>query len=423
MSRSTVYGFVEEVRNLGNLIFLKVFTKDGYVQVTVKKGESPKEIVGLVAGLTRQSAIRVTGELKANPAVRVGLEMIPEELEVVSMAEEPLPLDPSGKTPAELETRLNWRSLDLRSSRNRAIFKVQSRIVKAFTDYLTEKDFTQVFTPSLLGVASEGGADVFELKYFKKNAYLRQDPQLHRDLTVLGGLERIFEIGPSWRAELSHTKRHMCEHRVCAVEFANIKDESDVIAVEEDLVKYTMKKIMSECKTDLELLGASIEVPKTPFPVLRFQELYEILKKLGKSIPKGEEYDRESEELLGNYVKKEYGSDFFFVDGFPFSVKPFYVTKFEKDPLWARSVDMIFRGIEISTGGQREHRYEILKRQAEEKKLSPRSVDWFIKFFKYGAPTLGGFSIGIERFTMQLLGIQNVREVTLFPRTPERLVP
>ncbi len=419
-----VNGFVDEVRNLGGLKFIKLNTAGGYLQVTVHKKEVSKDVLDKVEKMTRQSVISVHGKLQKNKEAPGGQEIIPEKIEILSLSETPLPLDPSGKTPAELDTRLDWRPLDLRSPRNRAIMRIQSKVVEGMEEYLRKEGFTQVFTPCIIGAASEGGSEVFSVTYFDKEAFLRQDPQLHRELTIVGGIPKIFDIGPSWRAELSHTIRHTCEHRGCAVELSYIKDERDTMRVEEQLVVNAFKKVEKECKEDLEILGKKLEIPKTPFPELKFPEIYDVLDGFGKKYKRGEEdYDRESEMLLWEYVKKKYGSDFFFVNRFPFAVKPFYVMRVDEDPTWARSVDMIYKGIELSSGGQREHRYDKLMEQVKLKGLLPESVEWFTKYFKYGSPPMGGFCIGIERLVMQMLDIKNIREVMLFPRTPERLLP
>ncbi|MCX8178869.1 MAG: aspartate--tRNA(Asn) ligase [Candidatus Aenigmarchaeota archaeon] len=418
-----VYGYVDEIRDLGGIKFFKLNTPNGYIQITINKKDINQQLLKKFESLTRQSCISVTGKENKNEKAPGGIEIFPTQLEIFSIAHSPLPLDPSGKTPAELDTRLEWRSLDLRSPKNRAIFKIQSKIIQGMTEYLNKKGFTQVFTPCILGAASEGGSEVFPVAYFEKEAFLRQDPQLHRELTILGGIEKIFDLGPSWRAEQSHTTRHLCEHRACAVELSYIKNEFDIMKVEEELVYAAMKKVKQDCEKELDVLKTDIELPKLPFPVLEFPNVYDILEEYGKKIPYGEDYDRESEVLLAKYVKEKYDSDFFFVNRFPFAVKPFYVMKIDETPEWARSVDLVYKGIEQSSGGQREHRYDKLVEQVKEKKISLDSVEWFIKFFKYGAPTLGGFAIGIERFTMQMLDIKNVRESVLFPRTPERLLP
>ncbi|MFH8080537.1 MAG: aspartate--tRNA(Asn) ligase [Candidatus Aenigmatarchaeota archaeon] len=418
-----VRGFVDEIRDLGGIKFLKLNTYDGYIQVTVNKSLATPDIIEKVEKLTRQSCIIVEGERIENEKAPQGFEIFPKNIEIVSVAHTPLPLDPSGKTKAELETRLDWRSLDLRHPKNKAIFKIQSKIVEGMTEYLTKNGFLQVFTPCLMGAASEGGSEVFPVAYFDKEAFLRQDPQLHRELTILGGIEKLFDLGPSWRAELSHTTRHLCEHRACAVELAFIKDEYDVMKVEQELMEAAFKKVREDCEKELKLLEVELQVPKLPFPVLEFPKVYDILAEFGKKYEIGEDYDRESEIILWKYVKEKYKSDFFFVNRFPFAVKPFYVMRVDDEPIWARSVDMIYKGVELSSGGQREHRYEKLVEQVKEKKMNFDSIEWFVKFFKYGAPTLGGFAVGLERLTMQMLDIKNVREAVLFPRTPERLLP
>ncbi len=418
-----INGWVEEIRDLGGIKFIDLHTPQGNHQITLIKNKVPEDLFKLTAKITRQSAITVWGEEKENKEAPSGKEIIPEKIEVLSLSQTPLPLDPSGKTPAELDTRLDWRSLDLRNNRNTSIFKIQSKIVQGMQEWLSKEGFIQVFTPCIMGAASEGGSEVFPVLYFDKEAFLRQDPQLHRELVIAGGFNKVYDLGPNWRAEKSHTPRHLCEHRGCAVELSFIKDERDTMRVEEGLVASAFKRVKEDCERELKLLGVELEIPKTPFPELKFPDIYKILEKLGKKIPFGEDYDSESEKLLGEYVKEKYKSDFFFVNRFPFKKKPFYVMKVENDPQWARSVDMIYRGVEQSSGGQREHRYGKLIDQVKEKGMKPESVEWFTKFFKYGCPPLGGFCIGIERLTMQMLDIKNVREVTLFPRTPERLMP
>jgi aspartyl-tRNA synthetase len=202
-----------------------------------------------------------------------------------------------------------------------------------------------------------------------------------------------------------------------------MKNEQDMMRVEEDLVVAALQKVQQQNTSELSLLNQDIVIPKTPFPELRFPEIYDILQELGKDIPFGEDYDREAELLLWKYVKEKYKTDFFFVNRFPFQVKPFYVMRVDEQPIWARSVDLLYKGLELSSGGQREHRYIKIYQQLLEKQMTPESMNWFTKFFQYGVPPHGGFCIGIERLTMQLLNISNIREVCLFPRTPERFLP
>jgi len=418
-----VSGWVHDTRMLGGINFLLLRDRDGIIQVTASKEKVSKKILEEYQRLHQEDVLIISGKVVANKKAPQGVEIIPNEIEVISKAATPLPLDPRRVTKANLDTRLDWRSLDLRTPQNIAIFKIQSKIIEGMQESLRKNGFIQVFTPSLLGGTSEGGSDVFAVVYFEKQAYLRQDPQLHRELLIAAGFDKIFDCGPSWRAEKSHTIRHMTEHRTIAPEMAFIKDESDIINLEEETVVYALKKIKKECEEEMEKLGKEVTIPKTPFPELRFPKIYEILEELGKPISKGEDLNRESEEVLGKYVKEKYKTDFFFVNRFPFVIKPFYVMRVDEEPQWARSIDLMFKGMEQSSGGQREHRYEKIMQQLKEKQMNIQGMKWFTDVFKFGVPPMGGFSIGIERFTQQLLDLENVREATLFPRDPERLLP
>jgi len=418
-----INGWAEEIRNLGGIKFIKLHTVSGDIQITLPKKKVSKQLFDKVDKITRQSVISVTGTIRKKKDAPGGKEIIPKNIEIVNLAETPLPLEPSEKTPAELDTRLDWRPLDLRNKNRLAIFKIQSKLVERMQEIMKKEGFIHVFTPCLIGSVSEGGAEVFSVPYFNKRVFLRQDPQLHRELVIIGGMEKIYDLGPNWRAELSHTTRHLCEHRGFAPEMAFIKDETDTIKLEERVIVNAIKRVKKECKEELKILNIKINIPKTPFPKLRFPKIYDILEKLDKKIPFGEDYDKESEELLWKYVKKKYKTDFFFVNRFPFKAKPFYVMKVDEEPKWARSVDLIYKGVEMSSGGQREHRYEKLIEQVKEKGMNLKNIEWFTKFFKYGAPPMGGFCLGIERFTQHLLDLPNVREATLFPRDPERVLP
>jgi nondiscriminating aspartyl-tRNA synthetase len=418
-----ITGWVSTVRDLGNIKFLILRSGEGLTQVIFKRGVVAERLMTMVETLSLEDVVAVRGRAISHPNAPRGIEVRPSDIWVLSKAETPLPMDVSGKIASTLDTRLDWRVLDLRRPENAAIFRIQAKIVEGMEDYLREHGYLQVFTPCLMGAPSESGAEAFPVLYFNKTAFLRQDPQLHRQLLMAAGFDKIFDLGPNWRAEPSHTPRHLCEHHACAVEFAFMKDESDMIRVEEALVVATLQRVTEACADELELLHAAIRIPPRPFPELRFPQIYEILEELGKPIRYGEDYDRESEMLLWKYVREKYGMDFFFVNRFPFKVKPFYVMRVDDDPRWARSVDLLYKGLELSSGGQREHRYDRIIQQLQEKEMTAESMEWFTKFFKYGVPPHGGFCLGIERLVMQLLNVGNIREVTLFPRTPERMLP
>ena len=420
---ATVAGWVNTIRDLGNVKFIVLRDFYGIIQVTLKKGTVSEDLLRVADELGPEDVVVVRGEAVARRNAPGGIELIPQTIDVQSKSERTLPLDLSGKIESNLDVRLDWRVLDLRRPENAAIFRIENKVVEAIQLHLAGEKFIQVFTPCLLGTASESGAEVFPVVYFEREAYLRQDPQLHRQLVIASGFDKIFDLGPNWRAEPSHTPRHLCEHRAVAAEFAFMVDESDMMRAEEALVVAVFKKVTAECEDDLKRLGKSLDQPKTPFPELRFPEVYEILSHMGKDFAVGEDYDRESEQLLASYVKKEYDSEFFFVNRFPFRVKPFYVMRVDDDPMWTRSVDLVYKGLEQSSGGQREHRYEKIVSQIREKGMMPENLEWFTKFFRYGVPPHGGFCLGIERLVMQMLDLGNIREATLFPRAPERLLP
>lgn len=433
MNKVRVHGWVESIRILKNVKFLVLRNWNGKIQLTIKRNETPIEVWKVVNKLTRESVIEAEGEQVVEKVAKVDAEIKPEKIEILCLAQTPLPLDPTlpidtGDPNIEIKepktlfsTRFKHRSLDLRNPRNQAIFKIQAALVEGMEEWLNQNGFLRVFTPLIIGAPSEGGAEVFKVDYFGREAFLRQDPQLHRQLTIAGGFEKIYDLGTSWRAEKSHTRRHICEFRSCAVEMAFIKDETDVEKVEAEIVKAGIKRAVEKCEREFKILNVEPEIPKTPFPELRFPEIYEILRGYGKKISYGENYDEESEEILWRYVKENYDTDFFFVNRFPFKAKPFYVMK--ADETWARSIDLIYKGLELSSGGQREHRYHVLIEQIKEKQLNPKLLEWFTDPFKYGVPPHGGFAVGIERLTMQLLNLYNIRDATLYPRDPERSIP
>jgi nondiscriminating aspartyl-tRNA synthetase len=418
-----VSGWVHDVRLLGGISFVLLRNSEGIVQVTVPKKAVSKDVLDQVAALHPEDVIRCTGVVKEAKVAKNGFEIIPEKLEVISASAVPLPLDPRGVTDANIDTRLNWRTLDLRRPEVQAIFRIQDALLEGMESYLRSNGFLRIFTPSILGGVSEGGAEVFKTDYYGKPAFLRQDPQLHRQLAIAGGLGRVYDLGPSWRAELSHTPRHMSEHRTIAPEISFLGDERDTMRVEEGMVVAGIRKVNETRQRELETLKLKLEEPKTPFPELAFPELYETLKKLGHELPREKDLDRDSERILTEFVKREYGSDFFFVNRFPSSVKPFYVMHVDAEPEFARSVDLVHKGLELSSGGQREHRHDKVVEQISQKGLDAEGLKWFTDPFKYGVPPHGGFSLGIERLTASLLGIENIKEASLFPRDPERLQP
>ncbi len=419
-------GWVHAIREFPKAKFIILRDISGICQCVIK---AENKAFNEISKLTIESVVSIHGKVKqaklTSPELTIkDHEVEVEKLDVMSIAET-LPIQVFEKDKSivtDLSLRLDNRSLDLRKKNVAAVFKIQAALIGGMQNYLNSQNFIQVFTPCLMGVASESGADVFEVQYFNKKAYLRQDPQLHRQLAILGGIEKLYDIGPSWRAEKSHTIKHITEHRTCAVELAFIKDETDTMRVEEQLIVDALKNVNKICKDELELLDIKLRIPETPFPELRFPQIYDILNKQGKDVY-GQDLDSEAEKLLWEYVKKKFKSEFYFFNRFPSKIKPFYVMYVDENPEFARSVDLNFKGLELSSGGQREHRYNKLVEHIKEKGMNPKNVDWFTKFFKWGVPSHGGFAVGIERLTQNLLNLPNVREAVLFARDPERLVP
>lgn len=417
-SEVIVAGWVAEVKLLGKLAFLKLRDRSGFLQI-VATGDFKK--FREIAKISLESVIVAKGKVKPSKAKAGGKELQLEDFEVLSLADSHLPIDMTGKIETDLSKRLDWRVLDLRNPAHMAVFKIQSKLIEGAVEWFEQNDFTITFTPCLLGFPSESGSEMFEVPYFGRKAFLRQDPQLHRQLTVISGLEKIADIGTSWRAEQSHTTRHLTEHRTLAVEVGFIENEYDIMKIEEQLVAAMVKKILQDCKDELKFFpGAELKVPKLPFPVLEFPEVYKILEKAGH---KSKTIDPEAEKILANYVKEKHKHDFFFLNKFPFDEKPFYVMCDDKNPKFARSTDLIYKGVELSSGGQRENRYANLMENIRVKKMMPKLIAWFTEFFKYGACPHGGFCIGVERLTMQILGLENIRDAVLFPRDPSRITP
>ncbi len=416
-------GWVHDIKDLARTRFIWLRDRHGVAQVTIVKSNAAPEILKVSETLGREDVISVEGLPVKERVAKVGSEISPTKIELIVKTQGAVPLDVTGKMESNLDVRLDWRVLDLRRRENLAIFQIQSKLVEGMSEYLNQKGYLQVFTPCVLGGTSEGGAEVFKLDYFGTEAFLRQDPQLHRQLCIAAGFDKIYDLGPNWRAELSHTPIHLCEHRGMAAEFGFMNDETDMMRVEEELVIAAINKVKKECARELELLNVRVETPNTPFPEMRFPEIYKTLEEYGKKIPHGNDLDKEGETLLCKHVREKHKADAFFINRFPSAVKPFYVMRVDDDPQWTRGVDLYYMGIEQSSGGQREHRYEKIMAQLKEKNVNPDAMKWFTEPFKYGVPPHGGFCLGIERFTMALLKKENVKETALFPRTPERLLP
>lgn len=415
---STISGWATKIRDTKYMIFIILQDRSGTIQVSVDKANNP-EIIDKLDGILANSILKFTGKMVKSEYVRLGgKEFIPSDVLVLSSSLT-LPLEEN----ADIDTRLDYRWIDLRSEKNNLMLNVQSCFVNAMREYLCSIDFTEIHTPKLIGTASESGSDVFEVKYFDRKAYLAQSPQFYKQMAMASGLERIFEIAPAFRAENSNTNRHTTEFTSFDVEFAYIDSYEDVMSLEEDMLIAGLSKVKERYGELIkEVFDKDVIVPTKPFPRIDLQDLYkELQTRYNYQIPEFDigDMNSEAEKLTYKYAMEKYGHEFIFVTGFAKTKRAFYHMRNNDIPL---GYDLIWRGTEITTGAQREHRYEILKKQAEEKGLG-KDVLFYLQFFKYGCPPHGGFAIGIDRLTMLLLGIPSLKEEMFLFRGPNRLVP
>lgn len=426
-----IQGFVENLRNGKSMAFLVIKDITGTMQVTVEKEKAP-HLAEIIDQLTPDSVVTVTGRVVANEYVKLnGIEMLPDEIKIESLAEA-LPIErkeiPATKKKkaverSSIDQRIDYRWIDLRTDENQMIFKVQTCLLDAMRRFLLERNFLEIHTPKLIGAASESGSEVFEVKYFDRKAYLAQSPQFYKQMAMASGLERIFEVAPVFRAEKSYTSKHTTEFTGFDLEFSYIESFRDVMKLEEELLTYALGAVKERYGDQIEaMFGLPLTVPKTPFPVVTLRELYDGLEKeFGYSVDESEKGDltTEAERLSFEWVKKHYNHEFLFVTDYAAEKRAFYHMRDEKGV--PQGYDLIWRGVEITTGAQREHRYEVLKAQAEEKGLA-EDVKFYLDFFRYGCPPHGGFGLGVDRLTMLLLGL-GIKEVMFIFRGPNRLTP
>ncbi|MEI3416483.1 MAG: aspartate--tRNA(Asn) ligase [Christensenellaceae bacterium] len=425
-----VQGFVENLRDGKAMAFLVIKDITGKIQVTVEKEKFP-EVAEQVARLTPDSVVTVEGDVVFTEFVKMGgKELLPRSIEIESIAEA-LPIErksiPATKKKkaverSSIDQRIDYRWIDLRTEENQLIFKVQTCMANAMRQFLLERNFIEIHTPKLIGAASESGSEVFEVKYFDRNAYLAQSPQFYKQMAMAAGFERIFEVGPVFRAEKSYTSRHTTEFTGFDLEFSFIDSFRDVMAMEEALLTHMLKTVKEAYGDQIrELFGKEVIVPTTPFPVMSLAELYtELEREFGYQIPESEHGDltTDAEHLSYELVQKKFGHEFLFVTDFSAEKRAFYHMRKDGVP---QGYDLIWRGTEITTGAQREHRYDILKAQAEEKGLA-EDVKFYLEFFKYGCPPHGGFGLGLDRMTMLLFGL-GIKEAMFIFRGPNRLNP
>ena len=404
-------GWVVDLRKLGKMAFLTVRDVTGMCQVIVK-GDS----MSLLEGLNRQSVVRISGKVQASKAKDFDFEILAIEIQILAKAEYPLPIDPIGRLESDIDNRLNSRALDMRNQKTASIFKLRSQVLTSIRETLINKKFIEINTPKIIGSASEGGADLFGLDYFGKQAYLAQSPQLYKEQMTIG-LERVFEISSFYRAEKSHTGRHLSEFTSVDIEAA-MMDYTDVMDVLESIVIDVFKNTSENSKTEQQEIGHEIKVPKSPFERVTYTQALEELSELDIKIEFGEDLQDSHLRSLG-----EKHSGFFFLTDWPMKLKPFYIHEKDDDPTLSRSFDLQYGYLELSSGGRRLHDPEQLKVRLKEQDLDPSSFEEHLKTFGWGMPPHSGWGMGLDRLMTVLVGIDNVREVVLYPRDPDRLKP
>ena len=412
-------GAVHTIRHMGEVAFVILRKSRGLVQCVYEAGITDFDI----RELKEESAVEVMGVVKAEERAPQGFEIRLKEIRGLSRPAEPLPLAVSKwKLNTSLEAKLSLRPISLRNVRERAKFKIQEGIVRGFRDYLLSRDFTEIRTPKIVARGAEGGSNVFKLEYFNKKAELGQSPQFYKQ-TMVGVYDRVFEAAPVFRAEKHNTTRHLNEYTSLDFEMGYIDSFRDVMDMETGMLQYVIKLLEQDYKKELDMLGVTLpEVGR--IPAVRFDQAKELVsRKYDRKIRNPYDLEPEEELLIGRYFQEEYGSDFVFVTHYPSKKRPFYAMDDPADPRFTLSFDLLFRGLEVTTGGQRIHDYREITAKMEKRGMDPEDIASYLMIFKYGMPPHGGLGIGLERLTMRLLDEQNVREASLFPRDVTRLEP
>ncbi len=424
----TLKGFVQTVRNQKAVKFLILRDQTGILQVVAERSDENKDINEAIATLTRESAVEVTGVVVSNANVKLGqLEVQLKSLHIDSLCDANLPIDIFGKTETDIDKRLDWRFLDLRQPENQLIFRIQTTVEAAMREFWISNGFVEIHTPKIMGSPSEGGADLFSLEYFGQTASLAQSPQFYKQMAMAAGLDRVFEIGPAFRADPSFTPRHSTEFTSVDMEMSWIESHGDIMEFEERWLEHILQTVKEKHGKEIaETFGVEVVVPTLPFPKVTMEEAQKILRERGyvaSAETKKGDIDPQGERMLCEYAKEKFNHEFIFVTDYPIEVRPFYHMRKEDKPSETKSFDLLWKWMEITTGAQREHRYDVLVKQATEKGVSLESIQFYLDFFKYGCPPHGGFGFGLARLLAAMLNQKSIREVVFLHRGPTRLVP
>ncbi len=417
----TVSGWIQETRNLGGISFVILRDRHGTIQLTLPKKKVDPELFASLTTLSRESVVTVTGEVKESNQTDLGVEIIPSSFTLESEAAVPLPMGVVDKVNVEMDTRLNNRFMDLRKPEVRAVFELKSLMVRLITEAMEDRDFVQVNTPKIGASGAEGGATLFKVDYFGKPAYLAQSPQLYKQILMSSGLDRVFEMAPAFRAENSNTNRHVTEFISFDGEMSWIESMEDVMSMIEDVMDSVITGLKERGAKWLKAMDKDISIPKRPYPRLTYSDCLEMANAGGLSLKDGDDLGIEGEKIVGEVMSQK-GYDMYFITEYPEEAKPFYIMEKDGTP-YCYSFDLDCKGQEISSGGQREHRYDRLTARMQRFDLDTEDFAFYLDAFRYGMPPHGGWGIGIERLLVKLLDLPNVREAILFPRDPSRLSP
>jgi len=417
--QAEVCGWVHEVRDLGGLAFFLIRDRTGIIQVTIPKKKASDAVLAAAKQVSRESVVRVSGTVKAIDKAPGGRELVPDVFEIISLADSPLPLDVVEKVPADLDTRLDARFLDARRPRVSAVFQIRSAAMHAISQYLHHEGFINITTPKIVAAATEGGTELFPIAYFDKEAFLNQSPQLYKQMMMAAGFERVYEIGPIFRAEEHNTTKHLNEATSIDIE-VSYADHLEVMRILEALIIKTYEYVSETCGDQLTSIGIhDFVVPKAPFPMLPYREAIGIAaKKIDDPIKYGDDISPAAERAIG----AEMGGHYFIVD-WPSQIRPYYAMPCENDPSICKAFDLMHPRMELSSGAQRVHQHDLLVQQIKKKGLDPGSFEFYLRPFRYGMPPHAGWGLGADRLVMTMLGLSNVREAVLFPRDMHRLVP
>ena len=420
----TIEGFVDNIRDLQYVQFLVIRDTTGKVQVTIEKNESNSKLNAIVSNLTTESTVKISGTLFQNEKVKLNrMELIPNDILVTSKCLEELPLNYKDSKSATIDTRLNYRFLDLRSEKNILMFKVQTCMINAMREFVIKNNFTEIHTPKLISTASESGAEVFELNYFDRKAYLAQSPQFYKQMAMCSGFEKVFEVAPAFRAENSNSYRHTTDFTSFDIEMSYIESLEELMDFEENFFIAGLTAVKEMYGEQIkELFNVDVVIPTKPFPRIKLEDLYKELEKeygFKMNFEDVGDMNAEAEKLASKYIMEKYGHEFVFVTDFSAKKRAFYHKRENGIP---QGADLIWKGCETTTLALREHRYEVLCEQAKEKGLG-KDVEFYLEFFKYGCPPHGGFGMGVDRITMLLLETGSLKETMFIFRGPSRIEP